>query len=150
MPAQATSLKNTENLKIIPTGSIDCSSSFSVSVLFMLSFNLPCTNNNQKKIFLYSSIPFNSICDEFEEMSMHAGERPKETAEVVALQNYLNECKEKRIVKLKNEIKTAAERVVFLLYHATLDGNHYDRSRTNRMLSLANTIFGFFFAHTKK
>lgn len=64
-----------------------------------------------------------SICDEFEEMSMHAGERPKETAEVVALQNYLNECKEKRIVKLKNEIKAAAERVVFLLYHATLDGN---------------------------
>lgn len=63
-----------------------------------------------------------SICDEFEEMSMHAGERPKETAEVVALQNYLNECKEKRIVKLKNEIRAAAERVVFLLYHATLDG----------------------------
>lgn len=60
---------------------------------------------------------------------MHAGERPKETAEVVALQNYLTECKEKRIVKLKNEIKTAAERVVFLLYHATLDGNHYDRSK---------------------
>lgn len=55
-------------------------------------------------------------------MSMHAGERPKETAEVVALQNYLNECKEERIVQLKKEIKKAAERVVFLLYHATLDG----------------------------
>lgn len=53
---------------------------------------------------------------------MHAGERPKETAEVVALQNYLNECKEERIVQLKKEIKKAAERVVFLLYHATLDG----------------------------
>lgn len=53
---------------------------------------------------------------------MHAGERPKETAEVVALQNYLNECKDERIVKLKDEIKKAAERVIFLLYHATLDG----------------------------
>lgn len=63
------------------------------------------------------------ICDEFEEMSMHAGERPKETFGVVALQNYLNECKEERVIKLKDEIKKAAERVVFLLYHATLDGN---------------------------
>lgn len=55
-------------------------------------------------------------------MSMNAGERPKETAEVVALQNYLSECKEERIVKLKDEIKKAAERVIFLLYHARLDG----------------------------
>lgn len=73
-------------------------------------------------IYVYN-VPFCSICDEFEEMSMHAGERPKETAEVVALQNYLNECKDERIVKLKDEIKKAAERVVFLLHHATLDGN---------------------------
>lgn len=55
-------------------------------------------------------------------MSMNAGERPKETAEVVALQNYLTECKDERIVKLKDEIKKAAERVIFLLYHAHLDG----------------------------
>lgn len=55
-------------------------------------------------------------------MSMNAGERPKETAEVVALQNYLTECKDERIVKLKDEIKKAAERVIFLLYHAQLDG----------------------------
>lgn len=53
---------------------------------------------------------------------MHAGERPKETREVVALQNYLTECKEERIVKLKDDIKKAAERVIFLLYHAQLDG----------------------------
>lgn len=63
-----------------------------------------------------------SICDEFEEMSMNAGERPKETAEVVALQNYLQNCREDRIIKLKDEIKKAAERVIFLLYHAKLDG----------------------------
>lgn len=56
---------------------------------------------------------------------MHAGERPKETAEVVALQNYLSKCKEKRIVVLRDEIKKAAERVVFLLFHATLDGIKY-------------------------
>lgn len=56
---------------------------------------------------------------------MHAGERPKETAEVVALQNYLTECREKRIFKLKDEIKKAAERVIFLLHHATLDGEFH-------------------------
>lgn len=66
------------------------------------------------------------ICDEFEEMSMHAGERPKETAEVVALQNYLCECKEERIVKLKDEIKKAAERVIFLLYHANFHGMQFE------------------------
>ena len=55
-------------------------------------------------------------------MSMHAGERPKETAEVVALQNYLNKCRDERVVKLKEDIKKAAERVVFLLYFAMLDG----------------------------
>lgn len=55
-------------------------------------------------------------------MSMHAGERPKETAEVVALQNYLNECRDEKIFKLKDDIKVAAKRVLFLLHHATLDG----------------------------
>lgn len=53
---------------------------------------------------------------------MHAGERPKETAEVVALQNYLNECRDEKIYKLKDDIKVAAKRVLFLLHHATLDG----------------------------
>lgn len=73
-------------------------------------------------LFLINFFFISSICDEFEEMSMNAGERPKKTAEVVALQNYLSECKEERIVKLKDEIKKAAERVIFLLYHAQLDG----------------------------
>lgn len=57
---------------------------------------------------------------------MHAGERPKETAEVVALQNYLAECRDERIFKLKDEIKKAAQRVVFLLYHAVLDGKSFE------------------------
>lgn len=62
------------------------------------------------------------LCDEFEEISLHAGERPKETPEVVALQNYLSECRDQRLFALKNEIKLVAERVLFLLHYASLDG----------------------------
>lgn len=62
------------------------------------------------------------LCDEFEEISLHAGERPKETPEVVALQNYLNECRDQRLFALKTEIKLVAERVIFLLHYATLEG----------------------------
>lgn len=62
------------------------------------------------------------ICDEFEEMSRHASERPKETPEVVALQNYINMCREDKIFKLKQEIKQTAERVMFLLYNSDVDG----------------------------
>lgn len=69
---------------------------------------------------------------------MHAGERPKETAEVVALQNYLNECKDERIVILKDEIKKAAERVIFLLHHATLDGNLFTNMQHSTTLRCCN------------
>uniref|UniRef100_A0A1A9WLF7 Uncharacterized protein n=1 Tax=Glossina brevipalpis TaxID=37001 RepID=A0A1A9WLF7_9MUSC len=51
-------------------------------------------------------------------MSMKAGERPEETAEVVALQNYLLECRDERIFAIKNDIKNVAKRVLFLLTHA--------------------------------
>ncbi|XP_035775701.1 dynein heavy chain 3, axonemal-like [Anopheles albimanus] len=61
------------------------------------------------------------ICDEFEDMSLHAGERPKETPEVVALQNYLTHCREERMYQLTSEIKQVAQRVIFLLTHAILD-----------------------------
>lgn len=54
-------------------------------------------------------------------MATHAGERPKETAEVVALQNYLNICRDEKVFNLKAEIRVAAERIMFLLHHATLD-----------------------------
>lgn len=53
---------------------------------------------------------------------MKAGERPKETADVVALQNYLTECRDERIFKLKDEIKVVAKRVSFLLRYATMEG----------------------------
>uniref|UniRef100_A0A1B0B0B8 Dynein heavy chain 3, axonemal n=1 Tax=Glossina palpalis gambiensis TaxID=67801 RepID=A0A1B0B0B8_9MUSC len=58
-----------------------------------------------------------AICDILESMSMKAGERPEETAEVVALQNYLLECRDERIFAIKNDIKTVAKRVLFLLTH---------------------------------
>lgn len=76
-------------------------------------------------------------------MSMHAGERPKETAEVVALQNYLNLCREEKIFKLKDDIKVAAERVVFLLHHASLDGIYFH-------LFLFSLIFAFFLNNVVK
>ncbi|XP_055637886.1 dynein axonemal heavy chain 3 isoform X3 [Toxorhynchites rutilus septentrionalis] len=61
------------------------------------------------------------ICDEYEDMSLHAGERPKEIPEVVALQNYLTQCREERMYQLKIEIKQVAQRVLFLLTYAILD-----------------------------
>lgn len=61
------------------------------------------------------------ICDDFDDMSLHAGERPKETPKVVALQNYLTVCREERLYALKNEIKEVAKRVMFLLHYATLE-----------------------------
>lgn len=56
-------------------------------------------------------------------MSLHAGERPKEIPEVVALQNYLTQCREERMYQLKIEIKQVAQRVLFLLTYAILDRN---------------------------
>lgn len=68
----------------------------------------------------FSNINFR-ICDELEEMSMKAGERPEETAEVVALQNYLAECRDERIFKIKDDIKIVSKRVLFLLQYADLN-----------------------------
>lgn len=42
------------------------------------------------------------MCDEFEEMSITSGERPSETPEVVALQNYLVVCREEKLFRLKS------------------------------------------------
>ncbi|TDG53310.1 hypothetical protein AWZ03_000125 [Drosophila navojoa] len=61
-----------------------------------------------------------AICEELEEMSMKAGERPEETPEVVALQNYIAECREMRIFAIKDEIKLVLKRVIFLLTHSYL------------------------------
>lgn len=61
-------------------------------------------------------------------MSRHASERPKETPEVVALQNYINMCREDKIFKLKADIKQSAERIMFLIYNATLSGTLFEYS----------------------
>jgi len=42
------------------------------------------------------------MCDEFEEMSITSGERPSDTPEVVALQNYLVVCREEKLFRLKS------------------------------------------------
>lgn len=42
------------------------------------------------------------MCDEFEEMSITSGERPSDTPEVVALQNYLVVCREDKLFRLKS------------------------------------------------
>lgn len=60
------------------------------------------------------------MCDEFEEMSIKSGDRPKETPEVVALQNYLIISREEKLFRLKQEIQDVAQRVMFLLHYATL------------------------------
>lgn len=55
---------------------------------------------------------------------MKAGERPEETPEVVALQNYLAECRDERIFQIKDDIKVVSKRVIFLLTHAIMDSEY--------------------------
>lgn len=71
------------------------------------------------------------MCDEFEEMSINSGERPKETPEVVALQNYLVVCREEKLFRLRSEIQIVKERVMFLLTYALLT-----RNETHKFLPL--------------
>lgn len=51
---------------------------------------------------------------------MKASERPETTPDVVALQNYLAECREERLFVIRNEIKLVVKRVAFLLTHTIL------------------------------
>lgn len=60
------------------------------------------------------------MCDEFEEMSINSGERPKETFEVVTLQNYLVVCREEKLFRLRNELQHVKERVMFLHTYSLL------------------------------
>lgn len=76
-------------------------------------------------------------------MSLHAGERPKETPEVVALQNYLTQCREERMYQLKTEIKQVAQRVLFLLTYAILDRNMRDPRLVREKYTLL--MLGFIF-----
>lgn len=55
------------------------------------------------------------MCDEFEEMSINSGERPSETPEVVALQNYLVVCREDKLFRLKSMLLCFFLLFVFLI-----------------------------------
>jgi hypothetical protein len=65
------------------------------------------------------------ICDIFDEMLDRASELPETTAELVELQNYLTDCREVTMSKLKEKIQTAAENVLFLMQHALLSRKGY-------------------------
>ncbi|XP_066246402.1 dynein axonemal heavy chain 3 [Euwallacea similis] len=61
-----------------------------------------------------------SICDLFDEMSQKVSGIPETVAELVALQNYLIECRDATMYNLKEQIKKTAENVSFLMEHAHL------------------------------
>ncbi|KAJ9576848.1 hypothetical protein L9F63_006622, partial [Diploptera punctata] len=60
------------------------------------------------------------ICDTFDKMSNRASELPETTAELVELQNYINECRDVTMYQLREKIRTTAENVIFLMQHAIL------------------------------
>jgi hypothetical protein len=53
-------------------------------------------------------------------MSNRASELPETTAELVELQNYINECRDVTMYQLRDKIRTTAENVLFLMQHAIL------------------------------
>lgn len=65
------------------------------------------------------------ICDIFDEMLERASELPETTADLVELQNYLNECRDVTIYNLKEKIHTAGENVLFLMQNALLSRKRY-------------------------
>jgi hypothetical protein len=65
------------------------------------------------------------ICDIFDDMLDRASELPETTADLVELQNYLNECRDVTMYNLKEKIQTAAENVLFLMQHALLSRKRY-------------------------
>lgn len=89
------------------------------------------------------------MCDEFEEMSINSGERPKETLEVVTLQNYLIVCREEKLFRLKKEIQqTVKERVMFLLTYASLSRKNAHKFFLIPFKRDFNFIFPFSFSNT--
>lgn len=53
-------------------------------------------------------------------MSQHVSESPDTVAELVALQNYVAECRDVTMFTLKEHIRQTAENVLFLMNHALL------------------------------
>ena len=71
--------------------------------------------------FVYDFNVF-SILKAFEEMSDRAGSLPEDTASIVALSNYLKECKQYRLVDMKREITASFQRLLVLIEYAQLPG----------------------------
>lgn len=63
-----------------------------------------------------------SICDTFDEMSQKVSGSPESVADLVALQNYVVECRDVTMYNLKEQIRKTAENVSFLMEHAHLTG----------------------------
>ena len=61
-----------------------------------------------------------AICRRYDEMSDKVSEMPENTEAIVHLQEYLRECNEVTVYKLKDEIDEAANRLIFLLDFAIL------------------------------
>nr|CAI5856319.1 unnamed protein product [Callosobruchus analis] len=60
------------------------------------------------------------ICDTFDEMSQKVSGSPDTVAELVALQNYVVECRDVTMYNLREQIRKTAENVIFLMEHAQL------------------------------
>ncbi|XP_068084555.1 dynein axonemal heavy chain 3 [Anabrus simplex] len=61
-----------------------------------------------------------AICDVFDAMSDRVSEIPETTVDLVALQNYLVECRDVTMFDLKAKIRVTAENVLFLMSYAVL------------------------------
>lgn len=60
------------------------------------------------------------ICDTFDEMSQKVSENTETVAELVALQNYVTECRDVTMYNLREQIRKTAENVLFLMDYAHL------------------------------
>ncbi|XP_069761611.1 dynein axonemal heavy chain 3 isoform X2 [Narcine bancroftii] len=64
-----------------------------------------------------------SICQQYEDISVRISETPESTEELVELDTYMRKASDVIIVKLKEEVFEAADRLDFLLDYATLSGD---------------------------
>ncbi|KAL1497384.1 hypothetical protein ABEB36_008364 [Hypothenemus hampei] len=61
-----------------------------------------------------------SICNIFDEMSQKVSGTPESVAELVALENYVTECRDVTMYNLREQIRKTAENLSFLMQHAHL------------------------------
>lgn len=62
------------------------------------------------------------ICNTFDEMSLRISGIPNTVAELVALQNYVVECRDVTMYNIKEKIRQTVEYVLFLMQYAHLSG----------------------------